>query len=47
MEDFDKYLNEDATDRERMAAEKVKEGLSGLRLEHKVKVVAEQRRILF
>jgi len=44
MEDFKQYLSEDSDDSERAAAEKVREGLAGLRLENKVAEVAAERR---
>jgi len=46
MEDFKQYLNDDAEDEERAAAEQVRLGLSGLRLERKVAQVAAERKAL-
>jgi hypothetical protein len=46
MEDFKQYLSNDADDREHEAAEQVRKGLGGLRLEAKVSAVAAERRIL-
>ncbi len=46
MEDFKQYLNDDAEEEKRAAAEQVRLGLSGLRLEHKVAQVAAERKTL-
>jgi len=46
MEDFKQYLNDDAEEEERAAAEQVRLGLSGLRLERKVAQVAAERKAL-
>jgi hypothetical protein len=46
MEDYKQYLSADADDLDREAAQKVMEGLSGLRLERKVKEVALERQAL-
>lgn len=43
MEDFDKYLKEDADEQERAAAEQVRKGLAGLELEHKIAEAAQAR----
>ena len=43
MEDFDKYLNSDSNPEEREAAKKLKDGLSTLRLEEKVRAAAAER----
>lgn len=43
MEDVKGYLNEDANEEERQAAEQVSEGLATLRLQKKVKAVATER----
>jgi hypothetical protein len=45
MEDFKQYLSDDADERERAAAEQVRQGMEGLRLEAKLRAVAEERRI--
>lgn len=46
MEGYKQYLNEDADEAERRAAEQVMEGLVGLRLEAKVQAVAAERAAL-
>lgn len=46
MEDYKQYLNEDADEAERRAAAQVMEGLTGLRLEAKVREVAAERAAL-
>jgi hypothetical protein len=46
MEDFKQYMSEDPEEGERTAAEQIRSGLEGLRLEHKVKEVAAGRRAL-
>ncbi len=46
MEDFKQYLNDDAEEEARAAAEQVRMGLSGLRLERKVAQVAAERKAL-
>lgn len=46
MEDFKQYLSEDLEDEERTAAEQIRTGLEGLRLERKVTEVAAERRAL-
>ena len=46
MEEYKQYLNEDADEAERRAAEQVMEGLAGLRLEAKVRQVAAERAAL-
>ncbi len=43
MEDLKQYLSNDADEQERAAAEKIRAGLSGLRLEAKVAAVAAER----
>lgn len=47
MEEHKQYLNDDADDDERRAAEQVMAGLAGLRLEAKVSEVAAQRAALY
>ncbi len=44
MEDVKQYLNDDADEPERAAAERIRQGLSGLRLEQKLAEVAAERR---
>jgi hypothetical protein len=46
MEDFKQYLSDNASEPERAAAEQVRQGLTGLRLETKVAAVATERRAL-
>ncbi len=46
MEDYKQYLNDNADEAERRAAEQVIEGLTGLRLEFKVREVAAERAAL-
>ena len=46
MEDFKQYLNDDAGEDERAAAEQVRLGLRGLQLERKVAQVAAERKAL-
>lgn len=46
MEDFEQYLNEDADEGERRAARQVRDGLTGLRLEARVREVAAERATL-
>jgi hypothetical protein len=43
MEDFNQYLNTDSPQETRDAAQKVKEGLTALRIEEKVKAAAAER----
>ncbi|MCC6279179.1 MAG: hypothetical protein IT262_01160 [Saprospiraceae bacterium] len=47
MEEFKQYLNDNADEAERRAAEQVMEGLQGLRLESKVAEVAAERAALY
>lgn len=47
MEEFKQYLNDNADEAERRAAEQVMEGLQGLRLEAKVAEVAAERATLY
>ncbi len=46
MEDFKQYLNEDADEQERAAADQVEKGLTGLRIENMVGRVAAERKHL-
>lgn len=46
MEDIKQYLSDNASEPERAAAEQVRQGLTGLRLEAKVAAVATERRAL-
>jgi hypothetical protein len=46
MEDFEKYIDNNADEEERRAAAQVREGLTGLRLEAKVREVAAERAAL-
>ncbi|MEI6412431.1 MAG: hypothetical protein WCR52_23770 [Bacteroidota bacterium] len=46
MEDIKQYLSDNASEPERAAAEQVRQGLTGLRLEAKVAAVAVERRAL-
>ena len=46
MEDFNQYLNDESNSETRDAAQKVKEGLTALRIEEKVKAAAAERAAL-
>jgi hypothetical protein len=46
MAEFREYINEDASDADKAALQKIQQGLRGLEIEARVAEVAEQRQIL-